>query len=137
MRKLSGIKTGVHRLSCISFDKTGCAKQGGQKAPLPVMEPGNHSSHSPVVTQREEGTTNPNLPPNDGVTSWSYSTHLQMDMTTVFLFILFESTGSDASVFVSNDMTTAPSVCQDSVNDMGCVASQKCRVTNCKSNKSL
>lgn len=66
-------------------DKTGCAWLRGQKAPLPVTGPGNHNSQSPVMTQTENGTTNPNPPPYDGVTSWSESTHILIDMTT-FLF---------------------------------------------------
>lgn len=40
---------------------------------------------SSYMTQTENGTTNPNPPPYDGVTSWSESTHILIDMTT-FLF---------------------------------------------------
>lgn len=47
--------------------------------------PGNHSSQSPAMIKKVEETTNQNLPPNDGVTSWSDSAHLLMDMATVLL----------------------------------------------------
>lgn len=70
------------------------------------------------MTQREEeGTTNPHLPPYDGVTSWSDSTHLLVDVTAIKSF---ENTASAIHQFSRTaDTTKAPSACQDSVSDMG------------------
>lgn len=50
-----------------------------------MMEPGNHRSQFPLMTHREEGTTNPNLPPYNDVSSWLVTDHFLMDISAVLL----------------------------------------------------
>lgn len=62
MKNLRTINIRVSNLVKL-FDIAECVYPGGQKAPLPVMGPGNHSSQSLVMTLREEATTNQHFPP--------------------------------------------------------------------------